>query len=290
MKSTVERERKLEGGEEVDLDRLGGDRIDSQFFSSTYYDVADLRLLREGITLRRRSENGAGVWQLKLPCDDARLELEEPGGPAPVPASLAAVLSGVVREREVVPVATLATRRSGRRVDGVEVTMDEVEVLEDHLVVDRFTEVEAELVEGSVEALDRIERTLRRLGARAGDAKPRVFRAVDVPEPAKAGRDATAPEALRVMVGAQYGELLRHDPVVRVGGDVEAVHEMRVAVRRLRSVLRSARPLLDEGWVGSLRDELDWLAHALGAVRDLDELLLDLAGGGARRREPGPRA
>src|SRR5262245_34946060 len=178
MKASVERELKLEGDEGVDLDRLGGDPIESHVFSSVYHDVEDLRLLRAGVTLRRRMENGASVWQLKLPCDDGRLELEEPGGPASLPASLAAVLSGLVREREVVPIAMLATRRSGRSVDGVEVTMDEVEVMEGHRVVERFTEVEAELVDGSTATLDRVGKELRKLGARKGKAKPKILRAV----------------------------------------------------------------------------------------------------------------
>ncbi len=276
MKAAVERELKLDGGEGVDLDRLGGDPIDSHVFSSVYHDVADLRLLRAGITLRRRTENGASVWQLKLPHDDARLEIEEPGGPSSVPASLGAALSGIVREQEVVPIATLATHRSGRRVDGVDVTLDEVEVLEDHLVVQRFTEVEAELVDGSAEALDQIGKELRKLGAKPGESRAKVTRAVDVPERAGAAKKATALEALRAMVGVQYDELLRHDPIVRVSDDAEAVHKMRVAVRRLRSVLRTARPMLDKRWVTSLRDELDWLADGLGAVRDLDVLLLTL--------------
>jgi CHAD domain-containing protein len=275
MKAAVERELKLKG-EGVDFDALGGDPIDSHVFASIYHDVADLRLLRAGITLRQRTENGASLWQLKLPQDGARLELEEPGGPASVPTSLEAVLSGVVRNREVVPIATLATHRSGRRLDGVEVTVDEVEVIEDHLVVQRFTEIEAELVGGSPEALDRIGRKLLKLGAKPGDARAKVTRVVDVPERAEAGAKATALEALRVMLGVQYDELLRHDPIVRVSDDAEAVHKMRVAVRRLRSVLRTARPMLDKGWVTSLRDELDWLADRLGAVRDLDVLLVNL--------------
>jgi CHAD domain-containing protein len=275
MKAEVERELKLEG-EGVDLDRLGGDAIESHVFSSVYHDAPDLRLLRAGVTLRRRTENGASVWQLKLPHADARLELEEAGGPASVPASLAAVLSGLLRGQEVVPIAMLATRRSGRAVEGVEVTMDEVEVLEDDLVVRRFTEVEAELVDGPVEALDRVGRELQKLGARKGKATPRILRAVDVPERRGAGATATALEALQVMVGAQYDELLRYDPIVRVSDDAESVHKMRVAVRRLRSVLRSARPMLDKPWVRSLRNELDWLADGLGAVRDLDVLLANL--------------
>jgi CHAD domain-containing protein len=63
---------------------------------------------------------------------------------------------------------------------------------------------------------------------------------------------------------------------------------MRVAVRRLRSLLRTVRPLLDRAWAESVRAELDWLAGRLGAVRDLDVLIehleaaaADLDGGDA---------
>jgi len=42
----------------VDLDRLGGDPIESHVFSSFSQDVQDLRLLRAGITLRR----GKRAW------------------------------------------------------------------------------------------------------------------------------------------------------------------------------------------------------------------------------------
>jgi CHAD domain-containing protein len=272
MKAAVERELKMEGDDRVDLERLGGDPIESHRFSSVYHDAEDLRLLRAGITLRRRTENGAGVWQLKLPHGGARLELEEPGGPAALPPSLAEVLSGVLRGSRVAPIASLSTHRSGRRVDGVEVTVDDVEVTEDHTVVERFTEVEAELVDGPIDALDRVGRMLQELGARKGDARPKVLRAVEPPARTKAGAGATALERLRTMIAAQYDELLRHDPVVRVTDDAEAVHEMRVAVRRLRSILRTARPILDKGWVTSLRDELDRLGERLGAVRDVDVL------------------
>jgi CHAD domain-containing protein len=46
------------------------------------------------------------------------------------------------------------------------------------------------------------------------------------------------------------------------------VHDMRVATRRLRSALRTFRPVLRR-WQ-PLRDELKWLADALGGVRDND--------------------
>jgi inorganic triphosphatase YgiF len=64
---TLERELKLEAGEEVELEALGGRALDARTFTSVYYDTPQRRLLRLGIILRRRTENGVGTWQLKLP-------------------------------------------------------------------------------------------------------------------------------------------------------------------------------------------------------------------------------
>jgi CHAD domain-containing protein len=75
------------------------------------------------------------------------------------------------------------------------------------------------------------------------------------------------------MIAEQVAELIAHDPGTRLGEDPEELHQTRVATRRLRAVLRAARPLLDETWAESLRTELSWLGGALGPVRDLDVLL-----------------
>lgn len=58
----------------------------------------------------------------------------------------------------------------------------------------------------------------------------------------------------------------------RAGRDPEDLHKMRVAVRRLRAILRASRPLFDAKWVKGLRSELKWLGTALGEARDLDVL------------------
>jgi len=72
--------------------------------------------------------------------------------------------------------------------------------------------------------------------------------------------------------------LLVHEPGTRSGEDPEDLHQMRVAVRRMRAVLRAARPMLDRAWADGLRAELGWLGRALGPVRDLDVLLERLRG------------
>ena len=75
---------------------------------------------------------------------------------------------------------------------------------------------------------------------------------------------------LRRAVASSVKRLLDHEARVLSGRDPESVHQARVAVRRLRSDLRSFRALIDAQWSDALRQELRWLGTELGAVRDLD--------------------
>src|SRR5438128_12663325 len=109
----IEREVKLESKLPLDLDRLGGEPLEHRSFVSTYHDTADHLLARCGITLRRRLENGRNQWQLKLPVDGARREVEAPGAPSGPPASIADLLPAFLHRRELVPLATLRTSRDG---------------------------------------------------------------------------------------------------------------------------------------------------------------------------------
>ena len=73
-------------------------------------------------------------------------------------------------------------------------------------------------------------------------------------------------------IKAQVDAIHAHEAGARNGRDPEDVHQMRVAVRRLRAILRASRSLFDPNWVDPLRRELKWLGTALGRVRDLDVL------------------
>jgi len=71
----------------------------------------------------------------------------------------------------------------------------------------------------------------------------------------------------------QLAEIDRSDPVVRMlGSDAEALHDLRVAVRRSRAVLRATHQVFDETWLESLRADLRWLACELSPARDQDVL------------------
>ena len=199
MKTTIERELKFEG-DDIQLEELGGEPIEPHVFASSYHDTPDRRLLRAGITLRRRVENGVSKWQLKLPSEESRLELEEPGGPASPPDALAGLLSGMLRGSELELIAMLETRRHGRLVEGVEVTIDDVSVLEGMAVVGRFSEIEAELVQGSRASIERVGRALRELGATPGGETSKIMRVVELPRASRVDPKAPALEHLRAFI------------------------------------------------------------------------------------------
>jgi CHAD domain-containing protein len=76
-------------------------------------------------------------------------------------------------------------------------------------------------------------------------------------------------DALRVRLAALRG----HEAGTRSGADPEDLHQMRVAVRRMRAVLAAAGDAVNRRWADELRGELRWLGQMLGPVRDLDVLI-----------------
>jgi CHAD domain-containing protein len=284
VRETAEREIKLIAPDDFDSMAELGEPLDERSFTTTYYDTPERSLASAGITLRRRLENGKNLWQLKLPGRGFRREIEVPGGPARPPRSLSDALHGIVRDERLQQAAKLKTSRSGVAVrDGgesrAEIVLDSVQVMDGNRVETTFRELEVELIEGDAGLLERIGKELRRRGALVSDGRPKLFRALGfAPPPApEAKADASSVLHVGAMLERQRRAIVAHDPGVRIGGDPEDVHAMRVAVRRSRAVLRAARPLLDRAVTEPLRDELKWLGDELGAVRDLDVLSEHLA-------------
>ena len=277
MRATDEHELKLDAPDGFRLPPLGGRPLTPRVFTSVYYDVPGGSLADGGITLRRRTENGQGVWQLKLPAEDSRLELEAEGGPGQPPEQLLALLHAHLRRGPLERVAELRTHRSGELVarngTTAEVTADEVTVLDSSEASNHFVEVEIELKDGAADGLDEIADELVSAGAEQGSGLPKLFRALG--RTSAPGSSPRFFEELRGRLRDQLREIERHDPGTRLGRDPESLHDMRVGVRRLRALLRAGRELIATD-TAELDERLKQLGQALGEVRDLDVLLAHL--------------
>ena len=100
------------------------------------------------------------------------------------------------------------------------------------------------------------------------DSKPNKKREILPSDPvAEAGR--------RVFV-RQLRRMKSHEAGSRTGADIESVHQMRVAIRRMRSLFNLIGAHYRHGNVSEFERGLREIARALGAIRDLDVLILDL--------------
>jgi CHAD domain-containing protein len=298
----LEREVKLGAGPAFHLPDLSGvlDGVtvtppEAVRLETVYYDTPDLRLARWGVSLRHRAGEG---WTLKLPPAQAtgqpqgqlleRDEITFQGGSKKPPEGAVAIVRAYVRKAELVPVARLSTiRRRVRLVDAAgtrvaEVVDDEVSVRDGRRVAARFREIEVEVAQqqnGANAIVDPLVMRLRGAGAGAADPTPKHIRALGprATEPPEVSAqpvkpDSPAKDVIKHVFAESIASLLKHDPLVRTSGDPEAVHQARVATRKLRSHLRTFGPLLDPEWTEPLRSELGWLALGLGAVRDREVL------------------
>ena len=302
--AVVEVERKYDVGAQTPVPDLTGlpgvDHVLTETFAldATYFDTEDLRLRAAGTTLRLRQGGGDAGWHLKLPYGADREELHLPGDDAAagVPAELAALVRARTRSAPLQPVARLSTTRTVRRLVSADGTV--LAELADDLVNGRpadataadvvWREWEVELVDGPRTLLDDVQERLLAAGATPSGSGSKVGRVLgrrpvaEGQQPWWSGRPlssrkVTAGGVVQAHLQEQVEELQARDPQVR-RDQPDAVHRMRVATRRLRSALRTFRPLLDREATDPLREELRWLADVLGAVRDTEVMHARLRG------------
>jgi triphosphatase len=267
-----------------------------------YMDTADWRLAQAGFVLRTRQRGHAVEVTMKdTGTADReglrrRLELTEslPSGLGALGSSgpVGRRVRAVAGRRPLVQVLEIRTRRQpfSLRVDGSEVA--EVALDDTTIVVGmgkapaRLRRVEVEVAPGWLAAIRPVVEDLRQ-SAELSPAALSKFQAgllaagISVPGPPDLGpstvtSDATIGEVAYAVLRAQVRELLANEPGTRLGEDPEALHDMRVATRRLRAALDLFASALPSR-AAAIRKELGWIADELGAVRDLDVQLADMA-------------
>lgn len=257
---------------------------------ATYVDTEDLALARAHITLRRRTGGDDAGWHAKLPAGDARWEVHAPLGEADVvPMELRTLLQGVTRAVPLVPVALVRTHRTVVRLLGEDGSVL-AEVADDRVTAQSppgaaetpraWREWEVELVDGGRPLLLAVTARLSEAGAGPAPTESKLQRALGDRAPREAGPASGAAadedtDRAVVVLGARLRDLVAEvhaqDPLARADAP-DAVHAMRVAVRRLRSALATYRPLLDRTSTDPLRVDLRWVTERLAEARD-DEVL-----------------
>jgi CHAD domain-containing protein len=267
---------------------------------ASYFDTEDLRLLQARVTLRRRVGGVDDGWHLKLPgSDGARTEITAALGEddeAP-PQELLDQVRVLLRGQQVGHRTTLTTRRTIHRVLGPE---GEVlaELCDDQVRaespvsgeqsgeqsggqpdgtsggIEEWREWELELVSGPESVLDDLEPAIVAAGGTPSASPSKVARALGrhLPDhPWRSRADLPAEPATGELVSGYLAEQLdrlqRQDVLLR-GGELEGVHQIRVAARRMRSALATYRRVWQPGVTEALRDELRWLGRVLGDARD----------------------
>jgi CHAD domain-containing protein len=135
--------------------------------------------------------------------------------------------------------------------------------------------VEVELAEHSqLKLLDRIERRLLKAGAQHADYSSKLGRLLADRMPANIAapnraRARSAGAVVLAYLGAQAEQLRRNDPLVRRDAP-DAVHQMRVAARRMRSALQAFGRVIEREQTRKLTTELKWVAGELGGARDAE--------------------
>jgi triphosphatase len=119
---------------------------------------------------------------------------------------------------------------------------------------------------------------LRRSSARSTSAGQRLLRSVARGKPKRLRLNTAmqADEALRAILADCLGAASAQAGVLRAGRSVEALHHLRVALRRLEVMLAAFGRAFDQDWFEDLRGRAKAISAKLGPARDLDVFLEDL--------------
>src|SRR5438128_1203649 len=279
---------------------------------STYYDTPDLALKRRGISLRVREQDGrfiqtvktAGVgtgdllsrgeWEDEVAENSPDPQATQSGGHLPdgIAENLRPLFATDVTRTSVAIEPAPATR--------IAAAIDEGEIrAAGRSGTEPISEIELELGSGDTAALYEVAMRLLevapiqieprsksergyRLGSSVVAAPPVVHAAPVVLDP------MMSVEAALQEIGRACLAHLLHNEAAALEKQPEGVHQMRVAVRRMRSAISSFKKLLpavDRRWISC---ELGWFVDVLGSARNLDVFAAELLPPArAALREPG---
>ncbi len=281
---------------------------------SVYYDTPDLRLGQRHVTLRVRRKKGRftqnvksendgsgalfarGEWEQEVQSLSPRLDVL----PDEAVEVLGLVLPGELRETfrtKFVRERAIITRQAAMGQESrIEVAIDRGEVIANKpgargrstKVRETIQECELELVQGDPRDLFELALDLQQAAGLTivqESKAARGYRLLNPPvvAPVRAAKtplrpDQSVNDAIAEILRLGTRHMLANEAPSIDGSDPEGVHQFRVAVRRMRSMLSVFAKLLDPARVDWLKAEFKWIADQFGPARDWDVFIAEILG------------
>lgn len=275
--------------------------------TSTYFDTPKGRLKRAGWVLRVRRHGDSWMMTVKKAGQGLGLFDREEwevvvNGPEPELQALAATpvkeLIKPSQFRHLGPIFRSDVERTSwtlmARSAAIELCLDLGEISAGASSVP-ISELELELKDGDVAALlaatKRIARRIPvRLAVHSKSEHGRALASGKCDGPAKASSialhdSATVEDGFRTILLACLRHFRLNEPLLVRDGDAEALHQLRVAIRRLRTVLWLFKPATKGREHEGLNKELASLTRELGAARNIDVILASMVRGDPARSQ-----
>lgn len=267
---------------------------------STYFDTPDLRLMRNRVALRVRQDGERRIQTVKLAATGEDGPIVRDGWESEV--------SGDQPELGGLDDRRLRKALRPKKIDGrlapkfvtnikrrtwpltlnnseVELAVDVGEITSDQGKVP-VCEAELELKSGSIGEIYALARELRKSVPLVVEPRSKADRgyallAESHPEPQRSsvlaiGADATLGDAFLKIGRSGLHQLRANEACMRAGRDPEAVHQYRVALRRLRSAFSTFRRAISADDRRRIADDLRWLGRQFGRAREWDVFIGDL--------------
>jgi inorganic triphosphatase YgiF len=264
---------------------------------SIYYDTADLVLHKAGVSLRVRDTGGRFVQTIKSANGNAGLfdrsewEHEVKGRNIDLIAARGTALEPLLSVRVRNALRPVFETRVERTVYQLERNGSDIEVALDRGEVDAggrqaaIHELELELKHGEPAELFRLARQLDAFVPLRIAGKVKAERGYELVEDAQQTFEKAGPleldpsmatgDAFRAIVQNCLRQIIANEPGVRAG-DAEALHQMRIGLRRLRAAIAGFAKVSADSEQDRIKAELKWATNELGPARDLDVFATDV--------------
>ena len=256
--------------------------------TKTYFDTPQLLLRDNAVALgveragRRKLQTLATTAGAE-PLAQARIDGDQPDVRRILDPRWRKLLNHTKRDGGLTPVFTTEYERSSLplQIDGSQINLAlDVGHIRANGREQPICEARLALVAGEPEQLYRLalelhdsvpfhiqhRDTIMRGYSLVADEQPAVARA----RPSAIAPQATIGAAFQALARDGFAHMCGNEDAVLRSGNPEAVHQMRVAVRRLRALLSAFHAALDHDECTFMRGELGWLQRQLGPARDWD--------------------